>query len=59
MFPVIVLSGLLVARAISALPVATNPQFPFPDTQPLRFTYDGTFQISILEDLHYGEGEFV
>lgn len=24
---------------------------------PLRFARDGTFQISIFEDLHYGEGE--
>jgi hypothetical protein len=23
---------------------------------PLRFTADGTFQISIFNDLHYGEG---
>lgn len=25
--------------------------------QELRFTKDGTFQISVFEDLHYGEGE--
>lgn len=24
---------------------------------PLRFTSDGTFQISVFNDLHYGEGE--
>ena len=24
--------------------------------EPLRFTKDGTFQISIFEDLHFGEG---
>jgi len=25
--------------------------------RPLRFAKDGTFQISIFEDLHYGESE--
>lgn len=51
-----VLSFLLLARAISALPAVTDPQWPLPNTQPLRFAQDGTFQISVLEDLHYGEG---
>ena len=26
--------------------------------KPLQFTEEGTFQLSIFEDLHYGEGEF-
>jgi hypothetical protein len=26
--------------------------------KPLRFTENGTFQISIFEDLHFGEGMF-
>jgi hypothetical protein len=25
--------------------------------QPLRFTKEGTFQISLFSDLHYGEGQ--
>jgi hypothetical protein len=25
---------------------------------PLKFSHDGTFQISILEDLHFGDGTF-
>jgi hypothetical protein len=51
-----VLSFLLLARAISALPTVTDPQWPIPKTQPLYFAQDGTFQISVFEDLHYGEG---
>ena len=53
-----VLLRLLLARAILALPAATDPQWPLPraNTQPLRFAQDGTFQISVFEDLHYGEG---
>jgi len=30
-------------------------EYPF-DQQKLRFTRDGTFQISVFNDLHYGEG---
>lgn len=41
--------GSLVANSLAA-PVASN--------QPLRFTANGTFQLSIFEDLHYGEGEY-
>ena len=51
-----VLSCLLLATTIGALPTAIDPQWPLLNTQPLRFTKDGTFQISIFEDLHYGEG---
>lgn len=29
-----------------------------PFDEPLRFTENGTFQISIFEDLHFGEGMF-
>jgi hypothetical protein len=51
-----VFSFLLLVRAISAVPAATDTQWPLPNTRPLRFTQDGTFQISVFEDLHYGEG---
>jgi hypothetical protein len=51
-----VLWCLLIAARISALPTITEPQWPLPNTQPLRFTENGIFQISIFEDLHYGEG---
>jgi hypothetical protein len=27
-------------------------------TRPLSFTTNGTFQVSIFEDLHFGESEF-
>jgi hypothetical protein len=27
--------------------------------EPLRFTKDGVFQISVFEDLHYGEGTHI
>ena len=38
-------------EAISALLTSSS------DDSPLRFTADGTFQLSIFEDLHYGEAE--
>jgi hypothetical protein len=25
---------------------------------PLKFSHDGTFQISVFEDLHFGDGTF-
>lgn len=27
--------------------------------QPLRFTKEGTFQLSVFSDLHYGEGRII
>jgi hypothetical protein len=41
--------------SVLALPVADETQWSF-NTRPLRFTKRGTFQISVFEDLHYGEG---
>lgn len=41
---------------IAAATAITDQEWPLPNTQPLRFTPNGTFQISVFEDLHYGEG---
>jgi hypothetical protein len=52
-------SFLFLAQAITpttAAAATTDQQWPLPNTQPLRFTPNGTFQISVFEDLHYGEG---
>lgn len=37
--------------------LSTQEQAPEP-LAPLKFAEDGTFQVSILEDLHFGESEF-
>jgi hypothetical protein len=52
-------SFLFLAQTITpttAAAATTDQQWPLPNTQPLRFTPNGTFQISVFEDLHYGEG---
>ena len=49
----IVLWFLLGAGAVAA---AIDVQSPLPNIQPLRFTINGTFHVSVFEDLHYGEG---
>ena len=43
---------LTVSTGISAVPVVIKQEF-----LPLRFSGNGTFQIAVFEDLHYGEGE--
>jgi len=43
--------ALLATRAVLAVP--TTPSLP----STLRFTANGTFQLSVFEDLHFGEGE--
>ncbi|OCL12249.1 Metallo-dependent phosphatase [Glonium stellatum] len=43
---------LAVSTGVSAIPVAIKQEFP-----PLRFSRNGTFQIAVFEDLHYGEAE--
>jgi len=40
------------ASTVAGFPSRNKPR----STQTLRFTAEGTFQISIFEDLHYGEG---
>jgi hypothetical protein len=52
---IIWLSFILVAN-ILALPVADELQWSLHNKQPLRFTKEDTFQISVFADLHYGEG---
>ena len=44
------LLSLVMSIFAAPTPFATNPS-------PLRFTPEGTFQLSIFEDLHYGEGK--
>ena len=46
------LSLLSFAARIFAAPIE-----PIDNQRLLRFTSEGTFQISIFEDLHYGEGK--
>lgn len=46
-----IVSALSLALVVSALDRTNGPG------QPLTFNRDGTFQISIIEDLHYGEGK--
>ena len=43
---------LAVSTAVSAVPVVIKQEL-----LPLRFSGNGTFQIAVFEDLHYGEGE--
>ena len=43
---------LTVSTGVSAVPVVIKQEF-----LPLRFSGNGTFQIAVFEDLHYGEGE--
>jgi hypothetical protein len=45
-------SALFLASLAAALPSQNKPRA----TETLRFTAEGTFQISVFEDLHYGEG---
>ncbi|CAG9996025.1 unnamed protein product [Clonostachys byssicola] len=40
---------------VGSLFVGLSCQMPFQHTSPLRFKSDGTFQLSIFEDLHFGE----
>ena len=48
---------LLVPVALIASVVGAPSQtLGFPGFAPLRFTRDGTFQITVFNDLHYGEG---
>lgn len=42
---------------VGSLFVGLSCQMPFQYTGPLRFKSDGTFQLSIFEDLHFGESE--
>jgi hypothetical protein len=46
----------LLPAALIAGAVAAPAQTSFDSFAPLRFTRDGTFQISVFNDLHYGEG---
>lgn len=43
---------LTVSTCVSAVPVVIKQEF-----LPLRFSGNGTFQIAVFEDLHYGEAE--
>jgi hypothetical protein len=46
----------LLPAALIAGAVAAPAQTGFDSFAPLRFARDGTFQISVFNDLHYGEG---
>lgn len=47
----------IIARARAFLVLAASLSRATAAWPPLRFTEDGTFQISIFEDLHFGEAE--
>lgn len=52
----IVLVALSLALGTSALPEA---KWRTTTEKRLQFTKNGTFQLSIFEDLHYGEGKLI
>lgn len=52
----IVLVALSLALGTSALPEA---KWRTTTEKRLQFTKNGTFQLSIFEDLHYGEGNLI
>lgn len=41
----------------SLFAVAALSAFVVEAAKPLKFSADGTFQISVFEDLHFGDGE--
>ena len=54
---IVFLLSFIVIGGISALPIDSALNVLAIDPGPLRFTEEGTFQLSIFEDLHFGEGE--
>lgn len=67
LFAATLFSGLSLAKPVvpTELPVrsssssSSSPRRRSDPTAPLRFNDDGTFQLSIFEDLHFGESTFL
>ncbi|KAK6416092.1 hypothetical protein LTR95_017506, partial [Oleoguttula sp. CCFEE 5521] len=54
---ILVASTMYLRSSLQFLLGATRLTSAYPGHQLLRFTEDGTFQVSIFEDLHFGEAE--
>lgn len=54
---VLLLASFVLVSRLTALPFGVENHLNVSTTTPLRFTAEGTFQIAVFEDLHYGEGK--